>query len=425
MNDIIPQLKANNKLINIIRCHPQISKSTLAEYLKVSWPTVSSNIEALKKNDILSPSNTLLINPDFAHMIGISVGAAQTKLTIIDMNFSPIPSEKFCRILSDLNIFCDARNYMNENAKEITNYIFFQTPDNLFELQTKLDAIIADIIKLVQNQDQFHLNIISIGIAFTGAIDNVKKKIVKSHNLEYLSDKPLNTIIYPNRLDFFEQKGINIYIDNNSNTSVVAEKYNMYNPESTNYKYRDKKNMLILYLGAGVGAGMIFNNSLYHGATNFVGELGHIELPSYPGMNFKAVESSCSCGSSECLDYRIRNDVFEMTKAEFSKLNSSLIKDYLMANPEKFEIFTYYIGKITNLLINLLNLDLIVFTGKFKEIADYMWPLLYKYINDNKLSYIANACELKSSSLGPTAPSIGVAICAYFDKLEEDINWNF
>lgn len=85
------------------------------------------------------------------------------------------------------------------------------------------------------------MNIISIGIAFTGAIDNVTKKIVKSHNFEFLSDKPLNTIIYPNRLDFFDPKGINIYIDNNSNTSVVAEKYNMYNPESTNYKYRDKK----------------------------------------------------------------------------------------------------------------------------------------------------------------------------------------
>ena len=355
MNDVISQLKNNNKLINIIRCYPQISKAALAEYLKVSWPTVSTNIEVLRKSNILSASSPLLINPDFAHMIGISVGSAQTKLTIIDMNFSPISSEKFGRVLSDLDIFCDAREYMDENRKEITNYIFFQTPDNLFELQTKLDDIIADIIKLVEKQDQFHMNIISIGIAFTGAIDNVTKKIVKSHNLEFLSDKPLNTIIYPNRLDFFGQKGINIYIDNNSNTSVVAEKYNMYNPESTNYKYRDKKNMLILYLGAGVGAGMIFNNSLYHGATNFVGELGHLELPPYPAIEFKAVESCCSCGSSECLDYRIRNDVFEMTKAEFSELTSANIKNYLMDNPKKFEIFTYYIGKVTNLLINLLN----------------------------------------------------------------------
>lgn len=82
----------------------------------------------------------------------------------------------------------------------------FSQLDNLFELQQKLDSIIADIIKIVENQDSYHMNIISLGIAFTGAIDNVGKKIVRSHNLEYLSDRPLNTIIYPNRLDFFEQK---------------------------------------------------------------------------------------------------------------------------------------------------------------------------------------------------------------------------
>lgn len=425
MKNVISQLKSHNKLINIIRCQPQISKAALSEYLKVSWPTVSANIDTLKKNNILSVSDGLCINPDFAHMIGLSIGAAQTKLTIIDMNFSPISAELFNDLISNLNVFHNARNYMQEKGKKITNYIFFKTPNSLFELQTQLDSIIADIIKIIENQDTFKLNIISMGIAFTGAIDNVEKKIVKSHNLEYLSDKPLNTIIYPNRLDFFEKQGINIYIDNNSNTSVVAEKYNMYQPNSINYKYRNKKNILILYLGAGIGAGMIFNNSLYHGASNFVGELGHLELPAYPNTDFKAIEKSCSCGSCECLDYRIRNDVFEMTKSEFSELNSMAIKDYLIAHPDKFEIFIYYIGKITNLLINLLNLDLIIFTGKFKEIADYMWPLLYKQINSNKLSYIANACEFKSSNLGATSPAIGVAICAYYDKINEDVNWNF
>ena len=225
--------------------------------------------------------------------------------------------------------------------------------------------------------------------------------------------------------DFFEQKGINLYIDNNSNASVVAEKYNMYNPDSTNYKYRNKKNMMILYLGAGTGAGLIFNNALYHGATNLAGEVGHIELPPYPNQNFKAIEPCCSCGSCECLDYRIRNDVFEMTKKEFSELSSKEIKDYLINHPEKFEIFTYYIGKIINLLVNLLNPDLIIFTGKFKEVADYMWPLLYKQIATNKLSYIANACEFKTSNLGATSPAIGIAICAYFDKIGEAIDWQF
>lgn len=50
MEKLISQLKAQNKLINIVRCQPKISKTALSEYLKVSWPTVSTNIEALKKS---------------------------------------------------------------------------------------------------------------------------------------------------------------------------------------------------------------------------------------------------------------------------------------------------------------------------------------------------------------------------------------
>lgn len=423
MEKLISQLKSHNKLINIIRCQPQISKSALSENLKVSWPTVANNIDILKKLSVLNASDGLYINPDFAHMVGVSIGAAQIKLSIIDMNFSPISSVQFKQIIETLGIFADARKHMEEKGKKISNYIFFKTPGTLFELQTQLDSIMADIIKIIDYQNSLNLNVISLGIAFTGAIDNIGKKIIKSHNLEYLSDKPLNNIIYPNRLDYFEQKNINIYMDNNSNTSVVAEKYNMYIPNNINYKYRNKKNILTIYLGAGIGAGMVFNNKLYHGASNFVGELGHLELPAYSNENFKTIEPCCSCGSCECLDYRIRNDVFEMSKAEFSELDSKAIKVFFATHPEKFEIFSYYLGKVTNLLINLLNLDLIIFTGKFREVADQMWPFLYKQINSNKLSYIANACELKSSSLGATSPSIGVAICAYFDKIKEEIEW--
>lgn len=48
MEKLISQLKSHNKLINIIRCQPQISKSALSENLKVSWPTVANNIDILK-----------------------------------------------------------------------------------------------------------------------------------------------------------------------------------------------------------------------------------------------------------------------------------------------------------------------------------------------------------------------------------------
>ena len=114
MEKLISQLKAQNKLINIVRCQPKISKTALSEYLKVSWPTVSTNIEALKKSGIFDPDEGLAINGEFAYMVGLSVGSAQIKLSIIDMNFLPISADFFSKLIQDLNLFEEARSYMLE-----------------------------------------------------------------------------------------------------------------------------------------------------------------------------------------------------------------------------------------------------------------------------------------------------------------------
>ncbi len=424
MENIIAQLKQNNRLLNIIRCNPGISKSTLAEKFDVSWPTMSNTIDSCRKAGILNSDSSLQINPDYAHMIGLSIGAAQTKLCIINMNFEIISTVNFKRILKKLDVFKTAASYMSENKIPLENFVCFKTPDNLFDLQSQLDSIMEDIITIIENQQQFNLNVISIGLTFTGAVDNVARKIIKSHNLEFISDKPLSNIIFPNRIDYFEGKKINIYMDNNSNSSAVAEKYSLYNPSNSNYKYRDKKNIMVIYLGAGIGSGMIFNNKLYRGASNFIGELGHIQVPRYPKLvNKEKTEKHCSCGNQNCLDLLIRSDVFEKTKAEFSLLNTQDVDAYLEQHSEKVEVLAFYIGSITNLLINILNLDMIIFTGKFKLALNRMWLPLYQQINTNKLSYISNECTLIASNLGVTSPSIGVAISAYYDKIQEEIEW--
>ncbi len=424
MENTISQLKQNNRLLNTIRYNPGISKNALAEQFEVSWPTMSNTIDNCKKAGILTMDSSLQINADYAHMIGISVGSAQIKLCIINMNFHKISSQIFQNLTLKMDIFKIARSYMVKEKIPLGDFVCFATPGNLFDLQSQLDCIMEDIITVIENQHLYNLNIISIGLTFTGAVDNIAKKIIKSHNLEFISDKPLSNIIFPNRINYFESKKINLYIDNNSNSSAVAEKYDLYNPLNNNYKYHDKKNIVVIYLGAGIGAGMVLNNKLYRGASNYIGELGHIEVPRYPKLNTtNKPEEYCSCGNQNCLDLLIRSDVFEKTKADFSLLNTEDIDTFLKDYPEKVEILAYYIGSITNLLINILNLDLIIFTGKFKLALNRMWLPLYHQLNANKLTYISNECTLISSNLGVTSPSIGVAISSYFDKIQEEIEW--
>lgn len=424
MENIISQLKQYNRLLNTIRCNPGISKNALAEKFEVSWPTMSNTIDNCRKAGILSSDGILQINSDYAHMIGISVGSAQTKLCIINMNFHRIDSNTFKKLTQKLNIFNAALQYMNKKNITLEDFVCFETPNSLFELQSQLDLIMEDVIKIIENQRSYQLNIISIGLTFTGAVDNVTKKIIKSHNLEFISDKPLSNIIFPNRINFFESKKINLYIDNNSTSSAIAEKFDLYNPLNNNYKYRNNKNIVVIYLGAGIGAGMILNNKLYRGASNFIGELGHIEVPCCPDINTESIINElCSCGNKNCLDLLIRRDVFGKTKADFSLLSTEDIDIFLKDHPDKAKILAYYIGSITNLLINILNVDLIIFTGKFKQSLNQMWLPLYQQLNTNKLTYISNECTLISSNLGVISPSIGVAISSYYDKIQEEIEW--
>lgn len=423
MDERLTLLQSQNHLINLIRCNPQISKTELSNKLKLSWPTISTNVGNLKEHSILLPEEGIQVNPNAAHMLGLSVGAAQIKFCIVGLDFSPIQYTIFLQLLDKLDLFKEARKFMSEQGKEITNYVYFRTPNTLTALQNLLDSIIEEICKIIDNQQDFSLNIISFGITFTGAIDNINQRIIKSHNLEILSGKALNHILSPKRMDYFERKQINIYMDNNSTSAVVAEKYNLYVPGNSNYKYKDKENLMSIYLGAGIGAGLVFNNKLYRGCTNFVGEIGHIVVPRFPELKADLLEPSCSCGSSECLDFRIRNDVFGMTKEQFSNMDSEQIDKFFSKYPEKLEIFAYYLGYAVNLLNNILNLDMIIFTGKFRKVIDRLWLLLAQQINNNSLFYIANECQLTSSDLGATSPAIGVAICAYFDKIKADIEW--
>lgn len=423
MNELLTLLQSQNHLINLIRCNPQISKTELSNKLKLSWPTISTNVSALRQNHILSPEDGIQINSDSFHMVGLSVGGAQIKFCIIGMDFKLLDSSRFFKLVTDLDLFKEGREFMTKQHKTLTNYVYFKTPEHLFELQRLLDLIIEDICKIVDNQQNYNLNIISFGITFTGAVDSVHQRIIKSHNLEILSGKSLSNLLSPNRIDYLEGKNINIYMDNNSTSAVVAEKYNLYSPSNNNYKYKDRRNLMSIYLGAGIGAGLVLNNKLYRGATNFAGEIGHIKVPKYPGLKENLKEPSCSCGSTDCLDFRIRNDVFEMTKADFSNMDSEQIDRYFSENPNKLYVFSYYLGYIINLLNNILNLDIIIFTGKFKIAINRLWLLLNQQINENPLYYIANECQIASSTLGATAPAIGVAICAYFDKVNSDIEW--
>lgn len=77
-----------------------------------------------------------------------------------------------------------------------------------------------------------------------------------------------------------------IFVHNTAHACAVAE--------STEGGREPRQELIFLYVGSGIGAGILSDGRLYHGTAGSAGELGHCTMPGAQG--------ECSCGKIGCLE---------------------------------------------------------------------------------------------------------------------------
>lgn len=433
INDINKTMKQNEHLLNLLRFFKGIDRSEISRRLQISMPTVYKAIDELSSLNIINKSdNGISINDDYAYLIGISIGSALCKISFLDLSFNLLSADKFrgckekiCKRIeeeiSDKELLYQC---MKDDAK---NYIYFKTPSQFSELKKILNSVFDFVQKSVEN-DLF--KVISIGISCTGVINNKTQTILSAHNLDYLDSSTLDTLIFPDKQKFLNENQIYVCLVQNSDASVIAEKINLY---QTNSIYKNRKNIISLYLGVGIGAG-IYLNGLYSGTNGYSGEIGHTKAPMYEkgyiGKNFtmsNILDKKCTCGNEDCYDYKIRTYVFQTDKLTFSDFSASQIRDYLSnsKNKDKAELLGKYLGNMVNTLTSLLNVDLIIFTGKFYKCMDLLYNSIVSIQDQNKLKFSRNDCTLLTSVYGSLAPAVGAAIYSYHKKFDLKLSWDY
>ena len=156
---------------------------------------------------------------------------------------------------------------------------------NFFEVHTwskedcdPVDGVISIIKESVLNNLEEDDNLIGLGIAVPGPVDN--GVVLGAENLKWgeVKLKELLNAVF---------KDIKIEILNDANSATLGEWY---------YGSGEKsQNLVFVTLGTGVGGGIILNNELYLGDNGSAGEIGHIRIMPFNGR-------PCSCGLSGCLE---------------------------------------------------------------------------------------------------------------------------
>lgn len=195
---------------------------------------------------------------------------------------------------------------------------------------------------------------------------------------------------------------------------------------------RGTQNVIGLFLGTGVGGGIILNNQLILGAHGAAAELGHLQVDPNGPM--------CTCGNQGCLEayagrWAIERDIragladhkdsmiIKLTDGDLSQIKSkTLAKALRAADPLITRIIqnaAQQLGKACISLRHVFDPELIILGGGVVEACgEYFLPLVKTALAADPLFAKFPTCEVVASQLGDDAIILGAV--AQFSHHGED-----
>lgn len=178
-----------------------------------------------------------------------------------------------------------------------------------------------------------------------------------------------------------------------------------------------------IFVGTGIGSGVVQAGKLYRGATGTAGEIGHIVLSPYGRI--------CGCGSRGCLEaYASRTAIARHIVAELSRGEYSIIGDRIdmskgilrsKALSEAIdagdELVTaavteaaQFLGMGLATVMNFFNPQRIILGGGLIEACDYYFRVAARQARQRALRVPAKKVEIVKAELGDYAGITGAAL---------------
>ncbi len=205
---------------------------------------------------------------------------------------------------------------------------------------------------------------------------------------------------------------IPVLIENDVNLAALGIK---------RFEFKDEvNNMLVVFVGTGIGGALIFNGSLYRGSSYYAGEIGHM-LVSAKG-EFSASKKDSTFENIASRTAIVDAIIKDLKKDKKNPLNEIIkkkgkIKSKALANAvkDKNEIAVKHvsractiIGGVLGNITTLMNLDTIVLGGGVLEaMGDFMLPRIEESFHKSVLNAPGKDVKLVVTKLGDDAPLYG------------------
>ena len=268
------------------------------------------------------------------------------------------------------------------------------------------NIVIELIEELISSVNVNFSKILKIGIGAAGQIDRINGIILSSPNIN-CSNLNIKKILE-------EKYNIPIYVGNDVETATLAEM--MYGAGKA------YNNFMCVFVGTGIGGGLVINRNLIRGVSGTAGEIGHIKI----AFNGK----KCGCGKNGCLEaYASRTAIEDNIRNSIKSGQSSCILNYIQNNKkitsnvikkgleQKDKIVISSLDKASNYLsiglasvINLINPQCIILGGGLINAVDAFYKMTVEKTKCEALNIAAKNTEFKKAMLGDCAGIIGASL---------------
>ncbi|AUJ23959.1 ROK family transcriptional regulator [Virgibacillus dokdonensis] len=371
-------MKSVNKsiILNKIRTCEPISRAQIAKETELTPPTVSSIVKELLEQGMVYEQKKatsmggrrptmLYINKTAYYLVGVDAGPEKIKAIVADLGG---------RILGRISYVLNT---------PITEASF-------------LDVMKQSINEVVRHANVKMEEVMGIGVAMHGVVEIATGRALYAPNLQ-LTDIPIKEALE-------QEFRVTVKVENDARAMALGEAWFG--------GHGDLGSMVTVNLGRGVGAGIVTDGKLFHGAKDIAGEIGH--------MTIDINGEICECGNRGCLQtfatgsaiaMRAERKLAERGEVHSFKLTAESVFELAKSGNELYldvlEETGFAIGIGLTNVIHIVNPGKIVLGGGVMKSEEFLLPIIKKTVNNNALTEGAKNTEVKVTKLGKDATVLG------------------
>lgn len=394
------KLLQKNEIIKLLFLQNSLTNAKLVKETGLSLPTITQLIAELSEEG-------------YVELIGSDSSSGGRKPNLLGLK-----NDAFYIISINIERYSGEIVLINSNKQNFGKPRQFEM--DLNDKNATIDIVSANILKLI-DESNINLNrLIGVGISMPGLTD-----ADKGINYNFLNFDELSVA------DIIEKRvKLPVFIMNDAKARALAElRFG---------KAKEAQNALVIYIGWGLGTGLIIDGQLYNGSAGFSGEFSHIPITDNGIL--------CQCGKRGCLETVASGTALSrlakegIARGESTDLvriagesSSSIHYMAIVESALKGDSFSIDIlaevgselGRGIAMLVQILNPELIIFGGKMVKAGQFLTIPIEHSLNKYCLKDLRKPITIDISEMGEQASLLGAAINVterYFSNPNNNFN---